>query len=136
MDSKSKRKLELLEKAIERLEEKKRKIEEAKREEEIREWLRRKDEGWQIFVLYSSYYGSECGEDSEIHFFCFAPHVNIEKWEKVEFSHGNSTQAESNTKFGKFINSLTERVDYESYLDEEVVQAVWPEVYKKYEKYL
>jgi len=127
------KKLKVIEKAIEKLETRKNEISNKIKEIEIEEWKKRKEDGWVPFVFFSSYYGSECNVGDTKLFYVFAPTIfNIDSWKNVEFSHGDSTESETNKKFEEFIDSI-KYADYD-FLDDDIVEAVWPELYQNYKR--
>jgi hypothetical protein len=127
------KKLKEVEEKIKKIEKEKKEIEEEIKKIEIGEWKERRNEGWQPFVFYSSYYGSECGRGDTKLFYVFAPtKIDIKKWKNVEFSHGDSTESETNKNFEKELDKLRWE-DYD-FIDDYIVQAVWPELYEEYKK--
>jgi len=130
------KKIKVLEKGIKNLEIKKQFLEKKLKEFDIKKWERRKNEGWRVFLYHSSYYGSECGVESTKLIYAFSPaaasHVNIDYWKNAKFSHGDSTMSESNKEFEKIIDSL--ELDEYDYLDDDIAQAVWPELYEVYKR--
>jgi hypothetical protein len=129
-------KIKKIEKVIFLLEEKKRYFKREIEKLEIEEWREKKANGWVPFVYFSSYYGSECGSDGTKLFYAFAPaaadKINLKMFEKVSFSHGDSTMSETNKQFENMLKEIAED-DYD-YLDDCIAQAVWPELYKRYQK--
>jgi hypothetical protein len=127
-------KIKKIEKTISLLESKKRYFQQEIEKIEVEEWKKKREEGWQGFIFYSSYYGSECGVDASKLFYVFAPtaNIDIERWKNVEFSHGDSTESETNKEFEKELKKLSDS-DYD-YVDDHIIQAVWPELYETYKR--
>jgi hypothetical protein len=102
--------------------------------QQIEIWKKRRDEGWIPFIFYSSYYGTEYNTDGSKFFYVFSPvvAVNIEKFKKMTFAHGDHTMEDTNKSFESFIDSL-EYSDYD-FLDDYIIQAVWPELYNDWKK--
>jgi len=125
-----KEKIKKIEKVISLLENKKRCFQQEIKKIEISEWKEKKANGWKPFIYYSSYYGSECGVGDVKLFYVFPPYVNIEKWRGIYFSHGDSTENETNKEWEKFTDSI-EDCDY---VDDHIIQSVWPELYEEYQR--
>ena len=126
----NKRKIQILDKAIDRLRKQKQEVVKEIKIAQIKEWDSKKLAGWNAFIFNSTYYGNEIGEGDTQIIYIFAPHINIEQWKNVEFSHGDSTESQSNKRFDEFIDSL-DKGDYECCIDKDIIQVVWPELYKK-----
>jgi len=128
--------IKLIEKAIQKLEKRKLELKREMDEVKNREWKNRKDKGWRPFIFFSSYYGSECHVGDSKIFYVFSPmaadKINIEKWAKAHFAHGDRTQESDNEEFEKAIDELAFE-DYD-YLDDNTIQAVWPELYEVWKK--
>jgi len=96
-------------------------------------WQERKKNGWKPFIYYSSYYGSECGTSDEKIFYAFSPNVpNIDKWRDVKFAHGDRTMEQTNRDFEDFLDHIND--DDCDIVDDNIAQAVWPELYEEYKK--
>jgi len=97
-------------------------------------WTERRNAGWQPFIFYSSYYGSECGKECDKLFYVFSPtaKIDVQKWQKIRFSHGDSTMSETNKELEKEL----EKLDFSEYdyIDDDTIQAVWPELYRDWRK--
>jgi hypothetical protein len=104
--------------------------------QQIAIWQERRKNGWKPFIYYSSYYGSECGVSDTKLLYVFSPaaaeFIDLEKWKNVEFSHGDSTESETNKEFEKEL----EKLDYDcyDYVEDHIIQAVWPELYEIYKR--
>jgi len=127
-------KMKKIEQEIKVLEKQKMELVKGLEEISISEWRKKKEEGWEPFVFYSSYYGSECGIEGTKIFYAFSPNSKFDaaKWTKAKFSHGDRTMEETNREFENFLDSL--QYDQYDIVDDYVIQAVWPELYQDWKR--
>ncbi len=70
----------------------------------------KQNEGWQLFVFFSSYQGSheEMGEADERKTYLFHPDIELSGWNEVKFHHGHWGCSQHNSQFEAWLQALSD----------------------------